>query len=164
MGIQVIEGHFLIESPPGESDPEFCAAVEGLIALAYSRRPDWLRFSPGARFTRGESYFREFLCMAGSVSCCLMLRAGRDGGLPRALIYRAEDEGVRRAYEIRGGASRQSLHQMSCTWPNKPDRANRRQPSGIRERGSAARVGVLTAAVAHPGRSAACRAHCTRTF
>ena len=103
MGIQVFEGHFLIESPLGETDQEFCLAVEGLIALAYSRRPDWLRFSPGARFARGESHFREFICMAGSVDCCLMVRAGRDGGLPRALIYRAEDDGVHRAYEIRSG-------------------------------------------------------------
>ncbi len=103
MGIQVIEGHFLIESPAEETDQQFCDAVEGLIVQTYSRRPDWLGFSPGVRFTRGASHFREFVCMAGSVSCALMLRAGRDAGLPRAIIYRAEDGGVHRAYEIRGG-------------------------------------------------------------
>jgi len=39
--------------------------------------------------------------------------------------------------------------------PNKPDRANRRQLLGLRERVGEAGVRGLTAAVAHPGRSAA---------
>ena len=40
-------------------------------------------------------------------------------------------------------------------WPNQPDRANRRQPLGFPERVGGLAVRGLTAAVAHPGRSAA---------
>jgi hypothetical protein len=36
--------------------------------------------------------------------------------------------------------------------PNKPDRPNRRQPLGLRERVGEAGVRGLTAAVGHPGR------------
>jgi hypothetical protein len=38
--------------------------------------------------------------------------------------------------------------------PNQPDRANRRQPLGFREQAGKTDVRIITAAVAHPERSA----------
>src|SRR6266511_2406219 len=47
------------------------------------------------------------------------------------------------------------MSSLPLVWPNKPDGANRRQPLGCRERVGESSVRGLTAAVAHPGRSAA---------
>ena len=77
-----------------------------MVLQAYGHRPDWLRFTAGARFVCGCRHFREFACIAGSVSLFLMQRARRDGGFQRAIIFRAEDDEVPRAYEIREGEQR----------------------------------------------------------
>jgi hypothetical protein len=82
----------------------FCEAAEDMIQQSYGHRPDWLQFSAGARFVRGGIYFREFVCFAGSVALFLMRRADSDGGFQRVIIYRADNDGVARAYEIRAGA------------------------------------------------------------
>lgn len=103
MGVQVISSHILVESPTAESDEQFCAAIESMVIQAYGHRPDWLRFTAGARFVRGSRHFREFACSAGSVSLCLMQRARRDGGFERAIVYRADDDGVARTFEISTG-------------------------------------------------------------
>ena len=52
-----------------------------------------------------------------------------------------------------GDFSRRSFETMRITSPNKPDRANRRQPLDFREPVGEADARSLTA-VAHPGRSA----------
>ncbi len=103
MGVQVISSHILVESPRGESDEQFCAGIESMVLKAYGHRPDWLRFSAGARFVRGTRHFREFACFAGSVSLFLMQRARRGEGFERAIVYRAEDDGAARAFEICAG-------------------------------------------------------------
>ena len=103
MGVDIISTHILIESAKDETDEDFCRAVEAMIQQTYGRRPNWLQFCAGARYVHGGTYFREFVCFAGSVSGFLQLRAERGEGLSRALIYRAENDGVARAYEIRGG-------------------------------------------------------------
>ena len=103
MSAHVISSHILVESPAAESDAEFCAAIESMVLQAYGRRPDWLQFSAGVRFVRRSQHFREFACIAGSVSLFLMQRACRDGGFQRAIIYRADDDGIARAFEIRAG-------------------------------------------------------------
>src|SRR5258706_2053732 len=103
MGVHVISSHILVESPAGETDEQFCATIESMVLQAYGHRPDWLQFSAGNRFVRGGRHFREFACMAGSVALMLMQRAGRDRGFERAIIYRAEDDGVACVYEIRVG-------------------------------------------------------------
>lgn len=103
MGVFGITDYILIESPPSESDEEFRSGVEALLAKVYPRRPDWLKFSAGRRFVRGSTHVREFVCIAGSVSLALMQRARRESGLPRVVIYRADDEGSKRAYEIYSG-------------------------------------------------------------
>jgi hypothetical protein len=69
----------------------------------YPHRPNWLRFSPGKRFARGDAFYREFVCIAGSVSLRLMAQARRESGLSRAIIYRADVDGVEEAFEIRAG-------------------------------------------------------------
>ena len=99
----VIEGFFLIESRADESDQAFCTAVEDILQQIHTKPKWWYPFKAGARFVRGSTVFREFECIAGSVSCHLLLRAGRDGGIPRAIVYREERDGVRRAYEVRNG-------------------------------------------------------------
>ena len=100
MGVQVISSHILVESPASETDDQFCAAIESMVLQAYGHRPDWLQFTAGARFTSGDRHFREFACFAGSVALFLMQRARRDGGFERGIIYRPDDEGAARAYEI----------------------------------------------------------------
>lgn len=99
----VISTHILVESPQAESDEQFCAAIENMVLQTYGRRPDWLRFSVGARFAHDGRCFREFACMAGSVAMILMSRAKREGGFPRSIIYRADDDATTHAYEIRSG-------------------------------------------------------------
>jgi hypothetical protein len=99
-----MSSHLLVESSEAEGDEQFCATIEQMVQQTYGHRPDWLRFSAGARFARGGRHFREFVCMAGSVSLMLMQRARRNGGFTRAIIYRGDDDGVGRAYEIRAGA------------------------------------------------------------
>ncbi len=63
---------------------------------------------------------------------------------------------VREAESVRGIRQRYEQKQRQdpnrITPPNKPDGANRRQPLGFRERVAEDGVGVLPAAVAHPGR------------
>ena len=103
MGVQVISSHILVESPASETDEQFCAAIEGMVLQAYGHRPDWLQFAAGAPFIAGDRRFREFACFAGSVGLFLMQRARRGGGFERGIIYRADDEGTARTYEIRGG-------------------------------------------------------------
>ena len=103
MSIGVISTHILVESSEAEADEQFCAAIESMILQTYSRRPEWLQFSAGARFIFGGRHFREFVCYAGSVSLMLMQRAKRDGGFTRAIVCRADYDGVPHAFEIRDG-------------------------------------------------------------
>jgi hypothetical protein len=103
MGAHVISSYILVESPAAESDGDFCATIEGMVQQAYGHRPDWLQFSAGVRFVHSGQHFREFACIAGSVSLFLIQHARRDGGFQRAIIYRADDDGVARAFEIRTG-------------------------------------------------------------
>lgn len=103
MPIGIIEGFFLIESRAGESDEEFCAAVEVILQEIHSKPQWWRPFKAGTRFTRDGIVYREFECIAGSVSIQLLLRAGRDGGIPRAIIYQEERDGIHHAYEVRRG-------------------------------------------------------------
>jgi hypothetical protein len=102
MSAKVIGSHILVESSADESDEQFSETMEQIILDIYGHRPDWLKFSPGKRFKRGEAAFREFVCMAGSVALHMMQRASR-GQISRAIIYRADVDGVERAYEIRAG-------------------------------------------------------------
>jgi len=57
--------------------------------------------------------------------------------------------------EITHRAFEDERYEAGVVPPNEPDRANRRQPLGFRERVGEAYVMRLTAAVAHPCRSAA---------
>jgi len=104
MGVLSISSFILIESPLSETDDQFCAAVEDMLAKLYPQRPDWLCFSPGARFVRGAGQYREFACYAGSAAGLMMQRARGQGGFQRAIIFRADDEGTAKAYEIRSGS------------------------------------------------------------
>jgi hypothetical protein len=104
MGVLGISGFILIESPPSETDDQFRAAVESMLSEVYPRRPDWLNFSPGKRFALGSKHFREFACYAGSCAGLMMQRARRQGGLARAIVFRADDEVSPKAFEIRDGS------------------------------------------------------------
>ena len=105
MALHDITSYMLIESPDSESDEQFLGAAQGLLRKAgiVRERSDWVRFSVGGRFTRHGVQFRELVCMAGSALAVLMLRAGRDGGLPRTIILRGQADGQPRCWEIRGG-------------------------------------------------------------
>ncbi len=102
MSVKGISSHILIETGADETDPQFSEALDRIVVDIYGHRPDWLRFSPGKRFKRGDAAFREFVCMAGSVALRIMQRASRDE-LSRAIIYRADADGVERTYEVRAG-------------------------------------------------------------
>jgi hypothetical protein len=103
MSIGVIESWFLIESRLDETDEDFCSAVESILQEIIARPRWWYPFKAGARFIKSGVGYREFQCVAGSVSMHLVLHAGRDRGIARAIIYRAENDGVHRAYEVRDG-------------------------------------------------------------
>lgn len=103
MSIGIIDTHILVESSNAETDEQFCAAIESMILQTYGHRPDWLQFSAGARFIFGKFHFRGMVCLAGSVALMLMQRAKQDGGFSRAIIYKANCDGCRRAFEIRNG-------------------------------------------------------------
>lgn len=107
MGVKVISTHILVESPAGESDGDFCSAVELMVVAVYGHRPDWLQFSAGRRFVRAQLQYREFACTAGSVGGRLMQHARSVGHFQRAVIYRADEDGVERAFEIRAGVETQ---------------------------------------------------------
>jgi hypothetical protein len=97
----IIQGLLLVESSAGETDEQFCSGIESLILQAYGHRRDGLRFSAGVRVLYDGRQFREFFCLVGSVAMALMCRARGDGGFDRAIIYRVDDNGVERAFEIR---------------------------------------------------------------
>jgi len=103
MSIFVINNYILVESSEAESDEQFCATIESMVHQTCGHRPDWLRFSAGVRFVCDGRHFRELDCIAGSVSLMLMQRARRDGGFTRAIIYRADYDGIAGVYEIRAG-------------------------------------------------------------
>jgi hypothetical protein len=102
MSAKVINSHILLESSVGEGDAQFKDAVEKIVVDTYGHRPERLKFSPGKRYARSGVAFREFVCMAGSVALAIIQRASR-GELARAVIYRADVDGVVRTYEIRAG-------------------------------------------------------------
>ena len=99
----VINSFILVESSEAESDEQFCATIESMVHQTYGHRPDWLRFSAGARFVCHGRCFRELECLAGSVSLMLMSRARRDGGFTKAILCRIDCDGVSCVYEIREG-------------------------------------------------------------
>jgi len=106
---KIISSHILIESGVQETDQQFSDALNRVVIDVYGHRPDWLSFSPGRRFVRGDAYFREFVCIAGSVALRVMQRARREDGLSRAIVYRADVDGIERTYEIRAGQETEFL-------------------------------------------------------
>ena len=103
MTAPVIKSCVLIESPASESDEQFGAYVTELLASIY-RHTDSLEFSVGRRVCWRGVQFREFICIAGSVSGQVILRASRQGGISRAIIlYGSNLKGNIVTREIRGG-------------------------------------------------------------
>jgi hypothetical protein len=99
-----IKGCLLIESPASESDDQFRAYVTELLSSVYGRMPEWLEFSVGRRILWRHAQFREFICVAGSVSARLILQASSSGGISRAIIlYGSSRNGDTVSQEIRGG-------------------------------------------------------------
>ena len=100
-----IKSCLLIESPASESDDELRAYVNQLLTTIYGTLPDWLEFKVGRRVRWRDTQFREFICVAGSVSARLMLHAGQAGGISRAVItYGSSLDGKLATREIRAGA------------------------------------------------------------
>jgi hypothetical protein len=92
-----------IESPATESDEEFRAYVTELLTSIYGRMPKWLEFSVGRRVEfRGVS-FRQFVCVAGSVSAHIHLRASQPGGVARAILDRGHVQDEPHCWQIRSG-------------------------------------------------------------
>ena len=93
-----------IESPVTETEEQFRAYVTELLVSIYGRMPDWLEFQVDGRVERQGISFRQFVCAAGSVHCQIQLRAGRSGGIGRAMILRGcSVQGVPHCSEIRDG-------------------------------------------------------------
>ena len=91
MTVTGIKSCMLIESPSDESAEQFIAAVEDLLRDVHIVRgsADWAGISAGFRFAWRGTHFREFVCIAGSVIAQLIVRAGRGGGISRAIILRS---------------------------------------------------------------------------
>jgi hypothetical protein len=103
MAAPVIKSCVLIESPASESDEQFRTFVTELLASIY-RHTDSLEFSVGRRVWWRDIQFREFICIAGSVSGQLILQASRPPGISRAVIvYGSSLTGNMVSHEIRSG-------------------------------------------------------------
>jgi hypothetical protein len=89
-----------IESADTESEEQFRAYVSGLVTSIYGRVPEWLEFSVGSRVEFRGTFFRPFICPAGSVECQILLRAGQGGGIARAILLRSEVRGLPHCSEI----------------------------------------------------------------
>ena len=104
MSVGIISRYFLIESPREEQSEALQIFVASILQSIVPERPVWWHpFDIGDCFQYGDRTFREFRCIAGSVSCHLQVRARREDGIPRALIYFATEDEVEVGYEIRGG-------------------------------------------------------------
>lgn len=92
-----------IESPATESDEQFRAYITELLVSIYGRMPEWLEFSIGRRVVcRGVS-FREFICVAGSVSAQIHLRAGQTGSVMRTILDRGLVQDEPHCWQIHSG-------------------------------------------------------------
>src|SRR4051812_17220824 len=99
-----IKSCILIESPTSESDNQFKAHVTELLAGIYGVIPEWLEFRVGRRLWWREAQFREFICIAGSVSAQIIVHASRPKGISRAIIlYGRSGDGSLISQQIRGG-------------------------------------------------------------
>jgi hypothetical protein len=93
-----------IESPATETEEQFRAYLTELLTSIYGRMPEWLEFQVGSRVERQGTLFRQFICVAGSVHCQIQVRAGRPGGIGRAMILRGSTvRGLPHCSESRDG-------------------------------------------------------------
>src|SRR5207248_11062582 len=74
-----------IATRDGESEDDWKRAVERMLTDLMGRPNWWHPFSVGPTVRWSGRRFRSFRCVAGSVSCHLMVAARRDE-LPRALL------------------------------------------------------------------------------
>ena len=65
--------------------------------------PEWLEFSVGRRVQFRDACFREFVCVAGSVSAQIHLRAGQPGGVARAILDRGHVRDEPHCWQIHSG-------------------------------------------------------------
>jgi hypothetical protein len=93
----------LIESPPNESKEQFHACVVELLIKIYGRMPEWLEFKIGDCFERRGTFFRRFVCPAGSVSAFMQQHASQSDGIARAIILRGTRFDKPCCSEIRSG-------------------------------------------------------------
>lgn len=93
-------GSLLIESPPRENEEQFHAFLTEFLGEIYGRLPDWLNFSIGDRFQRNGVYYRQFLCLAGSVDSNIQQQARQPGGIDRKIICRGMRQNVPYCCEI----------------------------------------------------------------
>ena len=92
-----------IESPADETEEQFRAYVTELIINIYTRVPDWLEYQVGGRFKLGGTFYRQFICPAGSVSVFIYQRATQQGGISRSIVELGEAHGERHCWEIHSG-------------------------------------------------------------
>ena len=92
-----------IESPADETEEQFRAYVTELIINIYTRLPDWLEYQVGGRFKLGGTFYRQFICSAGSVSVFIYQRATQQSGISRSIVERGEAHGERQCWEIHSG-------------------------------------------------------------
>ena len=92
-----------IESPPSESDEQFEVFVTELLTSIYGRMPEWLQFSVGRCVEVRGILFREFVCVAGSVSAQIHLRASQPGGVERTILDRGHVQDEPHCWQISSG-------------------------------------------------------------
>jgi hypothetical protein len=93
-----------IESSDTETEEQFRAYLTELLISIYGHMPEWLEFQVGGRVERRGTLFRQFICVAGSVHCQIQVRAGRPGGIGRAMILRGSTvQGLPHCSESRDG-------------------------------------------------------------
>lgn len=96
-------GSLLIESPSGENEEQLRAYLTELLVEIYGQLPDWLKFKIGCRFERNGTFYREFLCPAGSVDSRIQLFAQQPGGISRSIILHGRRSDAAYCCEIRLG-------------------------------------------------------------
>jgi len=87
----VISDFILIESEPQESDESLRTWLEALFHEIYGSRPDWLKYELGQSYTFRDQRYRQFKCIAGSVSLFIMKQAKEPPGINRSIIYWGKD-------------------------------------------------------------------------
>ena len=87
----ILMSGLMIESHANESDAVLRDWCDDTLSEIYGgMMPDWLSYELGSAFEYRGQRFREFDCIAGSVTCHLFMRATRGTGISRQILIVGE--------------------------------------------------------------------------